>query len=34
MPPTKHMKMEMEDGLSCIATGIRDQSIAGLPQTF
>ncbi len=34
MPPTKHMKMKMEDGLSCIATGIRDQSIAGLPQTF
>jgi len=34
MPPPKHMKMEMKDGLSSIATGIRNQPIAGLPYAF
>ena len=34
MPPTQHMEMEMEDSLSGIATGIRHQPIARLPQPF
>lgn len=34
MPSSKHMKMEMEDGLPCIPTGIRDQPIAGFPYSL
>ena len=32
MPPTQHMKMEMEYGLAGIASGVRDEPIAGLRQ--
>ena len=34
MPATHHVEMEMEDGLSGIATGIRNQPITGLLQPF
>lgn len=34
MSSSEHMKMKMEDGLSCIPTGIRNQSIARFPHSL
>jgi hypothetical protein len=34
MSATQHMKMKMENGLSCVSPGIRHDPIAGAPQAF